>query len=299
MLDRENIAVFGASGHIGRNLVELVSNRPHTVGATRRWHNAGIDILTSALIGSGLLLAAGAVKCSRGWAPALIVSGLVVALAGLTISVHAHGWVTALDAPTTAWIDHWTQRFPRIRRAGTAIAYIGNPRAIAIAGVVSGAVLSVRFRSVLPGVVVVMTTGAAVLAKNVMAALIVRPVSEAEMAVSPTLSNDPHPFPSGHVAGTATLLGIVAVGIAARGGRTLRNTVAALAIAGTAAVAISRVVIHAHWVSDVIGGALLAAIMITIGAVALDGAARARTRAQRVSPARQHDINQARRRLRI
>ncbi|MCV7347386.1 phosphatase PAP2 family protein [Mycolicibacterium rhodesiae] len=267
-------------------------------GITRRWHNAGIDILTSALMGSGLLLAAGAVKSSRSWAPTLIVSGLVVALLGLTVSVHVHGWVTAVDAPITAWIDQWTQRFPRIHRAGAAVAYIGNPRAIAIAGVVSGAVLSIRFRSVIPGVVVVTTTGAAVLAKNVMAALIERPVSQAEMAVSPMLGDEPHPFPSGHVAGTATLLGIVAVGIAVRGGRTLRNILAALAIAGTAAVAVSRLVIHAHWASDVVGGALLAAIMVTIGAVALDGAARARTRAQRGGPAREHRENQARRRLR-
>lgn len=261
----------------------------------RRWHNANIDILTIALIGFGLVLAAVALFDGGSWSPALVVLGLVVALAGLTAGVHAHGLVTALDGPTASFIEHRAQRHPRLRSAAAAVAEIGNPAAVALAAVISGSILSALYRSMVPGVVVVATTGAAVFAKEVMAAFIERPVTATEIAVAPGLSSVPHPFPSGHVAGTVALLGIVAVGIGARGSPVLRGVLAAGVGLGAMIVGFSRLVLQAHWWTDVVGGMLLAGIVVTVGAVVLDGTSRARVRAPRRRVAAARDVAQRRR----
>ncbi len=225
-----------------------------------------------------MVAAVGALVGAGGWKPALIVLGLVTALAGLTIGVCTHGWVTALDGPVATWINQCTQRCHPIRAVAAAAARVGNPGAVALAGLISGTLLSIRHWSLVPGLVVVATTGVAVFAKDAMKATIERPVSAAEIAAAPGLSSVLHPFPSGHVAGTATLLGIVAVGIGARGGRTVRGLLAALVVTGTLIVFVSRLVLGAHWLSDVVGGVLLAGIAITLGATALGAASRARRR---------------------
>ena len=128
------------------------------------------------------------------------------------------------------------------------------------------------------GIVVILTTGGAVLAKDIMAALIERPVSVAELSAASVLSSEPHPFPSGHVAGTAALLGFVAISIGAHGGTALRFVLASCVLVATSIVAVSRIVLHAHWLSDVVGGTLLAAIAVTIGGTLLAAASRSRRR---------------------
>ena len=228
------------------------------------------------------MLAAGALLSGRGWGLPLIVVGLLLALIGLSIGVHAHGWVTVLDGPVASWINHRLQQSHRLRPAAEAVAHLGNPAAVAMAAVVSGALLSTHYRSLIPGLVVVFATGTAVLAKDIMKVLIERPVTEAEFAASPVLSSNPHPFPSGHVAGIATLLGIVAAGIGVRGGAALRLLLASCVFAGTSIVAVSRLVLEAHWFSDAVGGVLLEGIVVTIGTGALWGASRAGQRQARV-----------------
>lgn len=247
---------------------------------------AGIGILTIALVGVGLVLAARALTGGGRWSPALIVLGLLAALTGVTIGVCTHGWAVALDGPTASWINHCTQRWHRLHTVAAAVAHIGNPAAVATAGVISGGLLSIRYRSLVPGIVVVGTTGVAVFAKDLMKATIDRLPSGAEIAVAPGLGHEPHPFPSGHVAGIATLLGILAVGIGARGGRVLRGALAGLVVAGTLIVSVSRLVLEAHWLSDVVGGALLAGIVVTLGGVVFRATVRTPRGRRPPAPAR-------------
>lgn len=242
------------------------------------WHNFGIDTLTFALVGLGLVVTASALIGGSRWGPALIVFGLIAALAGVTIGVYTQGWVTALDGPTASAINQCTQRCQPLRAVAAAVARIGNPAAVAIAGVISGALLSIRYRSLVPGLVVVGTTGVAVFVKDMMKATIERPVSAAEISAAPALSNSLHPFPSGHVAGTATLLGIVAVGLGARGGRVVRGMLVGLVVTGALIVSVSRLLLGAHWLSDIFGGVLLAGIAVTLGAVVLGTITRGRRR---------------------
>jgi len=128
---------------------------------------------------------------------------------------------------------------------------------------------------------VVGTVGGAVLARTAIGALIYRPATEAEIQASPLLSPEHHPFPSGHVAGIGALLGIIAVCIAIGRSRTVQALLTVVVSAGVVVVAFSRLYFEYHWLSDVIGGALLAGVAVILGTVALttrcDQSVRARS----------------------
>jgi hypothetical protein len=129
------------------------------------------------------------------------LAGLVLALIWLAIGVHVHGWVTAFDAPTASWIGNSVHRSQGLDEASLITAWLGTPVTVAAAGLIGGALLTWRARSLRPGAVVIGTVGGAVLANNAIRAVIYRPLTEAEIQASPLLSTGHHPFPSGHVAG--------------------------------------------------------------------------------------------------
>jgi undecaprenyl-diphosphatase len=117
--------------------------------------------------------------------------------------------------------------------------------------------------------VVIGAVGGAVLANNAIRAVVDRPLTEAEIHAAPLLSTGHHPFPSGHVAGIGALLGIIAVCIAVGRSRTVQALLMILVVAGVVIVAFSRLYLGLHWLSDVIGGALLAGMAVILGTVAL------------------------------
>ncbi len=227
------------------------------------------DIITIVLIGIALLLVAGALVGDRKRAAALVAAGLLMAFTALAIGVHVHGWVTAFDAPTASWIGKAIHRSRGLGEALRMIRRIDSPAVIAAAGLIGGALLSWRARSVRPGVLVIATVGAAVLAKTAIKAVVDRPPTQAEALALPRLSTLPHPFPSGHVTGTGALLGIIAVCIGVGRNRTVRALLTAVVVAGVLIVAFSRLYFGIHWLTDVVGGALLAALFVILGHVAL------------------------------
>jgi len=200
---------------------------------------------------------------------ALGLAGLVVALTWVAIGVHVHGCVTALDAPTASWIGNTSHRSHRLDEASLMTARVGNSATVAAAGLIGGALLAWRARSLRPGVVVIGTVGGAVLAKTAIRALVDRPLTEAEIQAAPLLNTEHHPFPSGHVAGIGALLGIIAVCIAVGRSRTVQALLTVLVLAGVVIVALSRLYLGFHWLSDVIGGALVAGVAVMLGTVAL------------------------------
>jgi membrane-associated phospholipid phosphatase len=218
---------------------------------------------------SELILVIGALF--RGWRmpTALGLAGLVLALIWLAIGVHVHGWVTAFDAPTASWIRSVGHRSHVLYEASWITARLGTPVTVAAAALIGGALLAWRARSLRPGVVVIGTVGGAILARTAIGAVIYRPLTEAEIHASRPLSNEHHPFPSGHVAGIGALLGIIAVCIAIGRSRTVQALLAVLVGAGVVIVAFSRLYLGVHWLSDVIGGALLAGVAVILGTVAL------------------------------
>jgi membrane-associated phospholipid phosphatase len=201
----------------------------------------------------------------RGWRmpTALALAGLVSALTWVAIGVHVHGCVTALDAPTASWIGN-AVRSHRLDEASLMTARHGNDATVAAAGLIGGALLAWRARSLRPAVVVIGAVGGAVLANTAIRAVVDRPVTEAEIHAIPRLSIEHHPFPSGHVAGIGALLGIIAVYIAVGRSRTVQALLTVLVVAGVVIVAFSRLYLGLHWLSDVIGGALLAGVAVLL-----------------------------------
>jgi undecaprenyl-diphosphatase len=212
---------------------------------------------------------------------ALGLAGLVLALSWLAIGVHVHGWVTAFNATTASWIGNSVHRSHGLGEASLITERLGNPVTVATAALIAGALLAWRARSLRPGVVVIGTVGGAMLARTAIGAVIYRPLTEAEIQASPPLSTEHHPFPSGHVAGIGALLGIIAVCIAIGRSRTVQALLTVLVVAGVVIVAFSRLYLDHHWLSDVIGGALLAGVFVILGTVALttrcDQSVRARS----------------------
>jgi membrane-associated phospholipid phosphatase len=235
--------------------------------------NVVTDLGAGASMGIGwaleLLLAIGGLF--RGWRmpTAVALAGLLLALTWVAIGVHVHGWVTAFDAPTASWIGNSVHRSHSLDEASWITASLGSPVKVAVAGLIGGALLAWRARSLRPGVVVIGTVGGAVLARTAIGAVIYRPVTEAEIQASPFLSTEHHPFPSGHVAGIGALLGIIAVCIAIGRSRIVQALLTVLVGAGVVIVAFSRLYLGHHWLSDVIGGALLAGVFVILGTVAL------------------------------
>ena len=95
--------------------------------------------------------------------------------------------------------------------------------AVAVAGVICGALLSWRARSAIPAVVVIGTVGAAALAEKALKAVVERTAwTPAELQYLPLLHYQ-HSFSSGHVTGNAALLGIIAVCLGAGRSRTVQT----------------------------------------------------------------------------
>lgn len=209
------------------------------------------------------------------------LSGLVSVFALLAIGVHVHGWVTALDAPTASWVGNSVHRSHSIDDASFLIARCGNPATVAAAGLVVAALLAWRARSLRPGFVVIGTVAGAVFAETAIKAVICRPVTVVEIRALPPLSAAHDSFPSGHVAGIGALLGIIAVCVSVGRSRVVRALATALVVAGVVVVGFSRLYLGVHWLSDVIGGALLAGVFVILGTVALtthsDQSVRARS----------------------
>ncbi|HEX9498946.1 MAG TPA: hypothetical protein VF926_11350 [Mycobacterium sp.] len=173
--------------------------------------------LVTGLIVAAFFLGAQVLSEHRQVAAALRVAGLLTVLTGLMLAIHRPGWVTELDTVTTSWVvAHRPMGFDV---AALVITDLGSPVATAAAAVICAALLSWRARSRVPGIVVIGTVSAAALASTALKAVVDRPRPPLQWQL--VLETDPS-FPSGHVTGTAALLGITAVCVGMGRNRTVR-----------------------------------------------------------------------------
>jgi membrane-associated phospholipid phosphatase len=225
-----------------------------------------INPIITALIVGALFLGALALSRRRRLAAGLCAAAMLAALTKLTIGVSNHGRVTRFDAATMSWFA--AHQSPKLDWVAAVITDLGSPGATAAAGLLCGAVLAWQARSVLPGAVVIGTVAAAWAAETALKALVDRPSSPAELQLTAAT----HTFPSGHVTGTGALLGIIAVCIGVGRSRIDRALLTVFVLAGVVVVALARLYLGVHWLTDVIGGALLAGCFVSLGAVVMPSA---------------------------
>lgn len=86
--------------------------------------------------------------------------------------------------------------------------------------------------------------------------------------------------PSGHVTGTAALFGMTALIVTVGRSRSVRAVAAAGAVGVVGIVAATRLYLGVHWLTDVVAGALLASLVVTIGAASASARPASRTDAR-------------------
>ncbi|WP_276126854.1 phosphatase PAP2 family protein [Mycolicibacterium septicum] len=188
---------------------------------------------------------------------AVVLLGGFVALGLIS---HASQSGSAADHRVLDWVV--AQRNAWLTDVATLITDLGSPAAVALIAVGAATLISLRTRVARSAIVVVATVGLASVASSLVKAVVRsnRPPSAVQL-----LSENDHSFPSGHVTGTAALLGILAVIVGARSGHTFRLLVCA-AVA-TFAVAATRLYLGVHWLTDVSGGFLLGSAAVLLGSV--------------------------------
>lgn len=190
------------------------------------------------------------------------------ALAVMALSINTLS-LTEWDRAVWAWFDIHQRPGWHVDADG-AFSYLGRPLHVASAGVVCGALLSWRSRTVAPALLVIGGVAAGVIAEQVLKAAIHR-VADIS-ATYPMVYH--HSFPSGHVTGAATLLGMVAVCLGAGRHGAVRAGLAVAVAAGVLTVALLALYSAAHTCTDVIGGMLLGGGIVALGAALVPSAER-------------------------
>ena len=163
----------------------------------------------------------------------------------------------AVDHPVERWVSgHRTAGATSFFRAATNL---GSPGPAFVLGLVLAAFAA--FRSVrVAGAVLVVT-----LARPLVSTLIKELTDRQRPQLSALVPAAGQSFPSGHTLAATVVWGCLpAVMLAWRAGRDLVQPAVALAVLVVVTVAASRVYLGVHWVSDVVGGAVLGGLLLVV-----------------------------------
>lgn len=160
---------------------------------------------------------------------------------------------TALDhAVLGAMMQH---RSPALTWWAIAVTEIGSPVGVGALTLLLSAVLWRRLASPWPAVVVVGAVAGAGAVST--ATKIIVGAHRPPLSVQLITETDPS-FPSGHVTGTVALLGALTAVLGHHHRRpAVRAALLALSAVGAVTVALTRLYLGVHWVTDVAGGVLL------------------------------------------
>jgi undecaprenyl-diphosphatase len=134
-----------------------------------------------------------------------------------------------------------------------------------VIALVAGAVLWWRSGSARPAILILVTLGAAG-ATSTLTKIVVG-AHRPPQAIQLILETD-RSFPSGHVTGTLARLGALTVVTSQHSGRAAHGALLALTATATALVALTRLYLGVHWVTDIVGGLLLGAAAAVIAHLA-------------------------------
>lgn len=191
---------------------------------------------------------------------AAILVGLV-AFAAVLDGVDEHGDLSVWDSPVLTWL--LSHRSAPATGVLKAVSFLADPVVLAPFVIVLALVIAWRTRRVRPALllggamalVMVTSTGIKVLVGRARPPLV-------DMMSPPETSAG---FPSGHTLGTATFL-LVASYLLWTWRPTIRTAVVGLAVSavGTLAVAVSRLYLGYHWLTDVTASVTLAVAILGI-----------------------------------
>ncbi|MBC2897740.1 phosphatase PAP2 family protein [Rhodococcus wratislaviensis] len=190
------------------------------------------------------------------------VGALVVAFGALAYQVRVSGQMIAADGPVLSWLAG--HRSAWLTGPAIAITDAGGPVGTVVLAVVGGAVLSRRAHSLLPAIILIGTVGAAAAASTAAKALVGR---QRPPLVTQVLLETDHSFPSGHVTGATALFGMAAVMLGFGLPAAQRWALRLLAGGLTVLIAVTRLYLGEHWLTDVVGGVLLGGTAVLAGSV--------------------------------
>ncbi|GAY13446.1 hypothetical protein MSZK_01720 [Mycobacterium sp. shizuoka-1] len=219
----------------------------------------------------------------------LLAAGLFAVLTIMAVEINS-AWMTALDSSVWDWFN--AHRTPQKHgHSAELFIYIGRPVHVAIAGLVSGALLAAAARSITRLVVVTGTVGMGALIEQTFKLLVERtPESLSTLRDGstldwPELDHYVHSFPSGHVTGSATLLGTIAVCLAAGRSRAVKLAFAIPAVLGVVFVGCLALYVRAHVFTDVVGGMVLGGALVALSAAVVVKTSRRERRSPAVAVA--------------
>lgn len=258
-----------------KNDADVVSEMAGTVGA----HFSELISTNGAAEASILLLAVCAVvfgigraysdRMPRWWSAAVQAAGLLLGIAVFAVQLRHGGWLVDVDHAVTDWLVH--HRNPILDVVAVAVSNLFSPIVIAAGSLLTAVVAALRFKSYLCGIIVIGTVACASTLCTVIKVGIARHRPPAE--IQETLETD-YAFPSGHVTGVTALFAMIVLVVGISRSQSVKRLLAGVAAVVVAAVALSRLYLAVHWLTDVLAGALLASAVVAFGATALHGAIR-------------------------
>ncbi|MCC7078030.1 MAG: phosphatase PAP2 family protein [Acidimicrobiia bacterium] len=177
-----------------------------------------------------------------------LAAGVGFTLLAVLVAVPAgRAWVQEVDDVWNAWM--WALEVPILVGFARFLAYVGSSIVMTPVGVGVAVLLVVRRRyAALVGWVVAITL-------SEVTVLLAKPAFDRVRPPGQLVMTTRAAFPSGHVTAATTFALALVLIFTAPGSRRVPWKVVAIAYIGL--MAWSRTYLHAHWLSDVIGGALL------------------------------------------
>ena len=201
---------------------------------------------------------------ARTWTRSALIVAVFAILVVLTTQVTAQGWLTDADVPVHDWfVDHRTDRWTTV---ADFVTNAGGPGWVVTTTIVLAAFVAWRRRSPMPAIFLLGIVETAAIASKLTKLAVGRdrPPEVSRLATVADMS-----YPSGHATHIAAFVGALWVVFEIRKHSTARIvSLATLSAFVVAAVACSRLYLGVHWLTDVVAGVLIAAVVVLIGALA-------------------------------